>query len=159
MQLLPLMVSHEPIGICTCTCRWLCMGPLVFQHMLSITLFGPIEISSCYCQWFHIGPLAYAPVVCDELCSPLSHNCGTPHVTRQTAKIVTWPWELICSTMWPSNSKTIMWLVTRNIKCVTSYRLWPRLVFKRGLRHWCPIAPFTAELHYLPRGYTWTMRD
>ena len=30
---------------------------------------------------------------------------------------------------------------------------------KRGLCHWCPITPFTAEWHHLPWGCTQAMRD
>ena len=58
-MLLP-MVSHGPIGICSCCCRWLCMGPLVSQQVLPIASFGPIGIFNCCCRWFHVGPWAYA---------------------------------------------------------------------------------------------------
>ena len=79
---------------------------------------------------------------CDELCSLLSYDCGIPHVTWQTAKVVTWPWKLTCSTTWPFDSKLTTWPVTRNMECMTGYQSRPRPAFKRD----CPIGALSHHL-------------
>src|SRR6266403_882413 len=76
--------------LCSCCCRWICLGPLFMQLLLLMGSFGPIVyaaaaadgfiwahcLCSCCCRWIRMGPLQLCKQLPMALLGPIMFPAG-----------------------------------------------------------------------------------